>query len=259
MSYVGGGQGCYVQETTYRFVGEGGDFDLAPRRQNFTCVVAIGGCLVLLFLAAFFCWLLRADGYDCDADFHTWQLSWSDDKQRFCCAELGRGCQTTPLPPPPRPRPPPPPPMPPHTPPTTRRPPPTTIPPRGDPFNCAFGLEATWKVPKKVWCCKVHHKGCPYAAPTLNPNLPPADPYNCADGYANWVAGWSAGKKKWCCRVHGKGCPTQGGGCAPSTPAVTLPPFDCAAGWANWERGWSIPKKEWCCKNGGKGCKTGCK
>merc|ERR1712125_197285 len=79
---------------------------------------------------------------------------------------------------------------------------------------------------------------------------PAADPYNCADGFENWVVGWSVGKKAWCCRVHGKGCPGQG--CAPV--GTTSPPYDCNAGYANWMAGWSAPKKTWCCQNGGKGC-----
>merc|ERR1711874_747711 len=85
----------------------------------------------------------------------------------------------------------------------------------------------------------------------------PADPHNCADGFANWVVGWSVGKKEWCCRVHGKGCPGQGAGCAPV--GTVSPPYDCNAGFANWAAGWSVPKKQWCCQNHGKGCATtGC-
>merc|ERR1719346_418371 len=64
----------------------------------------------------------------------------------------------------------------------------------------------------------------------------PADPYNCADGFANWQAGWSVPKKEWCCRVHGKGCPGQAaGGGAPV--GTTSAPYDCNAGFANWMAG----------------------
>merc|ERR1719223_1965309 len=91
--------------------------------------------------------------------------------------------------------------------------PPTTPPPRGDPFNCAIGAEDSWGEAKNVWCCRVHHKGCPHTYPpvtlphTYPPTMPPlpptyppvfptalprpADPYNCAEGYANWLVGWS--------------------------------------------------------------------
>merc|ERR1712242_471207 len=118
-----------------------------------------------------------------------------------------------------------------------------------------------WKADKKSWCCRIHHVGCPQpVAPVPMPMpapimpapivpRPPADPYNCADGFANWVVGWSVGKKEWCCRVHGKGCPGQAAGCA---PVATSAPYDCNAGFANWMAGWSAPKKDWCCKNAGK-------
>merc|ERR1712045_1003921 len=123
-----------------------------------------------------------------------------------------------------------PPPTPPPTPPRT---PPAA--PQGpvDPEN-------SWHADKKAWCCRIHHRGCPPTAPPpprpiilppvqpiappVQPIIPPvmpiaparpADPYNCADGWANWQAGWSVPKKEWCCRVHGKGCPGQGAGCAP--------------------------------------------
>jgi hypothetical protein len=91
--------------------------------------------------------------------------------------------------------------------------------------------------------------------PPVQPAMPlaPADPYNCADGFANWQAGWSVPKKEWCCRVHGKGCPgQQAGGCAPA--GTTSAPYDCNAGFANWMAGWSVAKKDWCCHNAGKGC-----
>ena len=142
-----------------------------------------------------------------------------------------------------------------------------------DPFNCAVDAENTWAADKKAWCCRIHHRGCPPTAPPPQVILPPvqqpifqpaqpifqpapqpivparpADPYNCADGFANWQAGWSVPKKEWCCRVHGKGCLGGGGGFVTSSE-----PYDCNAGWANWMAGWSIPNKSWCCSNKGKG------
>merc|ERR1712231_26507 len=135
--------------------------------------------------------------------------------------------------------------------------PPRPTPPVGpvDPYNCAIGAENTWDGGKKAWCCRVHLRGCdtppptpppfvppptppPFVPPFVPPPMPtapppPADPYNCADGYANWQAGWSVGKKEWCCRVHGKGCPTDSGGCG-----TTSAPYDCQAGFANWMAGW---------------------
>merc|ERR1719150_1429440 len=124
---------------------------------------------------------------------------------------MGRGCATTrpatALPEPPVTVPPTPFPTPPPTPPHTL--PPTHPAPSGpvDPFNCAVDAENTWAANKKEWCCRVHHRGCPPTAPPaiLPPVMPilpamppaPADPYNCADGFANWQAGWSVPKKEW--------------------------------------------------------------
>merc|ERR1719461_796511 len=159
------------------------------------------------------------------------EMTWSQAQKDYCCMTVGRGCSTTA-----RPAPPPTVPTPPVTQPATR-PAPTRPPaPSGpvDPFNCAVDPENTWAADKKAWCCRIHHRGCPPTAPPPMPIVPPpmpivpppmpilpparpADPYNCADGFANWQAGWSVPKKQWCCRVHGKGCPNQGGGCATSS------------------------------------------
>jgi len=239
MSYVGCGQGEYIQETTYKYVGCGGDYDSVRPRRDFTCIITVCCLLSLLLLIPLLCWLLSGMGttalFDCNPGVN-WVNLWSQEQQEYCCATTGVGCATTipataTLPP---------------TPPTT---------PGGpvDPFNCAVGAELSWGADKKAWCCRVHGKGCPTQFPTMPPApAPPADPYNCADGFANWQVGWSVGKKAWCCRVHGKGCPGQGNGCAPI--GTTAAPYDCNAGFANWMAGWSMPKKQWCCQNAGKGC-----
>jgi hypothetical protein len=288
LSYVGPGHGEYMQETTYKYVGQGGDFDVVRPRRDFTCLITTC-CLSLLFLIPLLCWLLSgltsstSLPYNCDDNAMQWETMWAPAQQEFCCSTVGIGCATTSfrgtaLPETTPTVPPTPFPTQPVTPPPT--PPPT---PGGsvDPFNCATGVESLWGADKKAWCCRVHHKGCPPTPPpatTLPPTLPPtmpptlpptapptapppppiviptppprpADPYNCADGFANWMAGWSVGKKAWCCHVHGKGCPQTGGGCATSSA-----PYDCAAGFANWMAGWSVAKKAWCCHNAGKGC-----
>merc|ERR1719434_223636 len=48
LAYVGTGQGDYIQETTYRYVGCGGDF--ARPRRDFTCIIITGSALALLLL-----------------------------------------------------------------------------------------------------------------------------------------------------------------------------------------------------------------
>merc|ERR1719384_1338984 len=69
LSYVGSGQGEYVQETTYKYVGHGGDFDVARPRRDFTCIIT-GCCLLsLLLLIPLLLWLLSGTSppYDCEA------------------------------------------------------------------------------------------------------------------------------------------------------------------------------------------------
>merc|ERR1719413_304679 len=71
MSYVGCGQGEYMQETTYKYVGYGGDFS-RPRR-DFTCIITTCCLLSLLLLIPLLCWLLSGTStslpYNCDAGF----------------------------------------------------------------------------------------------------------------------------------------------------------------------------------------------
>jgi len=258
LSFVGTGQGEYIQETTYKYVGCGGDFDTVRPRRDFTCLITSCCLLSLLLLIPLLCWLISGMGstelYNCSAEMN-WEAIWSEEQKEFCCATTGVGCQTTqpataaptqPPTPPPTPPPTGPPPTLPATSPPTQ---PLPTPPPGpvDPYNCAVAQYSAWTGTKQTWCCHHHHIcGQPTSPPA------PADPYNCADGFANWQAGWSVGKKAWCCHVHGKGCPGQGNGCAPI--GTTSPPYDCNAGFANWMAGWSAPKKVWCCANAGKGC-----
>jgi len=269
MSYVGGGQGEYMQETTYKYVGCGGDFDTVRPRRDFTCIIT-GCCLSTLLLIPLLIWLLgllttsTSLGVDCSVGIPKF---WTEEKTEECCELLpdlevcgpDRVVTTPVAPPTPPPTPlPTPPPTPPFTPqptppPTAPTPQPTPAPTQGptgpvDPYNCAVGAEISWDAGKKAWCCRVHNKGCPTEFPTQPPVTLPADPYNCADGFANWQAGWSVAKKAWCCKVHGKGCPNSPG-CG-----TTSAPYDCAAGFANWMAGWSVPKKQWCCQHAGKGC-----
>jgi len=281
MSYVGPGQGGYMEETNYKYIGAGGDFDVVRPRRDFTCLITTCCLLSLLLLLPLLMWLLSGLStslpFDCDAGFATgqWETMWSQAQQNFCCSTVGRGCLITALPAP-EPITPPPTPFPITAPPTPPPTPPPTQPakPSGpvDPFNCAVDAENTWAADKKEWCCRIHHRGCPPTPPPpvqpifrppvqpifrpVQPTLPPrpADPYNCADGFANWQAGWSVPKKEWCCRIHGKGCPNQGGGGCVSPIGTTSPPYDCDAGFANWMAGWSVAKKAWCCSNRGKGC-----
>merc|ERR1712088_294026 len=153
LAYVGSGQGDYIQETTYKYVGCGGDF--ARPRRDFTCLITTCCLLSLLLLIPLLLWLLCGTAtslpYDCESGFAQWETTWSPSQQQFCCSTMGRGCttalpETTPtVPPTPFPTPPPtPPPTQPPTPPPTR---PATRPPAPsgpvDPFNCAVDPENT--------------------------------------------------------------------------------------------------------------------
>merc|ERR1711884_524876 len=53
MSYVGCGQGQYIQETTYKYVGCGGDFDAVRPRRDFTCLLTT--CCLLSFCCCCHC------------------------------------------------------------------------------------------------------------------------------------------------------------------------------------------------------------
>merc|ERR1712087_341614 len=197
MSYVGSGCCEYIQETTYKYIGAGGDFDVVRPRRDFTCLITTCCLLSLLLLIPLLCWLLSGLTttlpFDCNEGF---PAVWPQDKADYCCLTEAKGCATT-VPTTAFPE-------------TTPTQPPTPV----DPYNCAVDPESSWDEGKKDWCCRVHHLGCSPTAPpvTLPPVVPtapppPADPFNCADGFANWVAGWSVEKKEWCCAHHGKGCP----------------------------------------------------
>merc|ERR1712194_895224 len=252
----GSGQGEYAQETTYRYVGYGGDFD-QTRARDFTCIITGCGLLALLLLIPLLIWLLMPDTstrepFDCST-----REVWSPAKQAYCCANYGVGCPTTqpflttpgptpmpnPITIPPTPRP---------TQPPTQ---PTAPPPPGDPWNCAVDPEYLWLPAKKEWCCRIHHLGCPTNMPTVPPPQP--DPYNCADGFSNWQAGWSVAKKAWCCAHHSKGCPGGGGAERRGHPMIAtqgpVDPYNCAV---NAEYTWSAAKKAWCCRIHHLGCPT---
>merc|ERR1719476_851872 len=137
MSYVGTGHGDYIQETTYKYVGCGGDFDVVRPRRDFTCIIT-GCCLLsLLLLIPLLMWLLgcltTSLPYNCDAGFGNGAVAesqWSQAQKDYCCATVGRGCATTALPETTFTIPPTPFPTPPPTPPATR---PATLPPTRPP------------------------------------------------------------------------------------------------------------------------------
>jgi hypothetical protein len=252
------GCGDYVQETTWRYVGYGGDY-CEEKPRDFTCIFACGGLFsvcILVVLLIVLLWPTTTTRIECRRD-EMWK--WDQFERARCCRLYPEWCATTTQINPPAPTPPV------TTPPTPAPPPPGPVDP-----NCAIGWcnwMIEWTPAKKAWCCANHHRGCagdsPRPCDTVRPTPgcttqgPPPDPYNCAVDWCNWQMTWTEPKKTWCCAHHKRGCPGDsphpcgGGGC------TTSKPYDCAAGFSNWQAGWSIAKKAWCCAHEQKGCGGG--
>merc|ERR1719150_2724037 len=166
LSYVGTGQGEYIQETNYKYVGFGGDFDVVRPRRDFTCIITSCCLLSLLLLIPLLMWLLSGTStsqpWDCtvlgtgQGSNMEYDAMWPQAQKDYCCQMVGRGCATTALPETTPQVPPTPFPTPPPTPP---RPPPPPAAPAGpvDPYNCAVGQYFSWDGAKQQWCCRIHH------------------------------------------------------------------------------------------------------
>merc|ERR1711971_1134739 len=84
LSYVGGGQGEYIQETTYKYVGYGGDFDVVRPRRDFTCIITTCCLLSLLLLIPLLLWLMAGpQGFQCNTGVN--MMEWSAEQQAYCC------------------------------------------------------------------------------------------------------------------------------------------------------------------------------
>jgi len=177
MSYVGGGSGQYIAETTYTYVGWGaGDHDIIPTKKvNYACcLIALGVIIVLLavLLMLFFMPVTKTTTkttsdapIDCDVDLPNLNAV----QQALCCEGTGKGCTTQ-------------------------------LPTTALPFDCNAGFQnwvKAWSPDKKAWCCTHARRGCAKAPPL---------PYDCDAGLSNAAAGWSDAKKAWCCQHASKGC-----------------------------------------------------
>merc|ERR1719422_514175 len=97
MSYVGCGQGQYIQETTYKYVGCGGDFDAVRPRRDFTCLITTC-CLLSLLLLPLLLWLMSGTSsselFDCSVGAMTPAAVtvWSPAQKQYCCQRSGIGC-----------------------------------------------------------------------------------------------------------------------------------------------------------------------
>jgi len=91
MTYIGGSRGAYVQEISYKFVGEGeGEFDLVEvgggfKPRLFIGMFGVAACFVLLLIGVLV-WPGRIistttpkpfDPYDCAAGYANWEKGWS--------------------------------------------------------------------------------------------------------------------------------------------------------------------------------------
>mmetsp|Transcript_78346 Transcript_78346/g.201734 ORF Transcript_78346/g.201734 Transcript_78346/m.201734 type:complete len:460 (-) Transcript_78346:265-1644(-) len=113
------------------------------------------------------------DDYDCKLGLEDYDKYWSVAKQAWCCLNEKKGCSAPAQ--------------------TSSNPRPV--------YDCTVGRN-TWSAVRKAWCCQNEGKGC------ANPNSGGPHPYDCAEGFGNWVTGWSVGKKDWCCQQKGVGCTT---------------------------------------------------
>lgn len=231
--HVGLGQGAFVQETTYRYVGWGaGEFDVVQSggddggaMARCLAILCITGVLaicivipVLLFTGVIpipkqllFAPEVRAPGsggaHDCS---HGIQDNWGPEKAEWCCKEEEIGCLAP-------------------------RAPSATVDravagDRGDlapaapaanaAFNCkedAGEVALDWSSEKRTWCCSHGGAGCNTPVPTPPPTPTPtpapgqANPttpvlFDCSAGVDTWADGWSLGKKAFCCKQSSKGC-----------------------------------------------------
>jgi len=172
MSFAGVGNGAYVQETTYKFVGANqGDFEVNQKKKLSPAILAcivISAILALLALAALIWFLIWSSTTTTTKIFNCMtndEALWSTQRREYCCANHGVACTIS------------------------------------EPFDCDAGLSNSvigWSNSKRDWCCNNKKKGC-------NTNKAVHD-YDCDAGLANWEHGWSDSKKSWCCANKDKGC-----------------------------------------------------
>ncbi|CAK9020787.1 unnamed protein product [Durusdinium trenchii] len=193
-TYMGQGQGAYVQVSDVQYVGEGNG-DLVretPRSVQLRphCLATLV-CLVLLMLGVLL-WVVwqrnlmakdQSDPWDCEIStgiaqqrFPVWKQTWSLEKQRFCCERYGRTCEEE------------------------RRlseEDQVAVAQVADDvvYECQVSVAnwEAWPEAKKEWCCRREDLGCGF---------------QCSES----PDAWSPAKTRWCCMQQGKGCenpPTQ--------------------------------------------------
>lgn len=79
------------------------------------------------------------DPFNCDTDYETWKVDWSEGKKDWCCRHKSRGCTAEARPPSPE--------------------------SSDEPFDCETGhdnWQQNWHADHQMWCCQKHHRGCQY-------------------------------------------------------------------------------------------------
>lgn len=97
MTYVGQGNGSFMKETTYRYVGSGGDYHL-PQKVNPSFKIAVCCALGALLLLPFVVWLSSTlprtqPSFDCSAGDPKLEGDWSAAKRDWCCNYAKKGCR----------------------------------------------------------------------------------------------------------------------------------------------------------------------
>jgi len=172
MSFVGGGRGDYIQETTYKYVGSGaGEYKVQAigggccgMRCLLGVVLAAAAALLVIFVAVpMAISTTPAPGrFDCAAGFDNWEVGWSDSKKDWCCDHARRGCPRAAL--------------------------------------------APHRQPSHVTSLRKMARAAasPSPAPVRDNTV---GGFDCAQGFDDWVHAWDVDKKAWCCQHGGKGCP----------------------------------------------------
>jgi len=282
MFFVGDGQGEYIQEMTYTYVGCGaGQFSTnsSPRssRSGYTRVVA--GAIILIVTGATAVVLTMASGTKtttavymaataapyatAEATYACSELeavpsltdAWPADRKSYCCTNYGVACSRSTT--------------------TTQAATTTTLDAASKlVFEC-MGDEAewgTWSVAQQVWCCQKSGKACSTldgleVLPEGNSSRATHEEdkddddfkFDCGAAVADWMAEWSDAKKTWCCKHGGRGCDATAAEQVRKTTiaqdgSTTSPPFDCHAKLKHWRVEWSIAQQTWCCENDRRGC-----
>jgi len=290
MSFAGNGKGEYIQETTYRFVGDGvGEYGVEPPSFCAQWGTFIGLSVVMMVLLALVLASLglqpaglhfalpaaeaSRDGmsFDCEVDYAKWEEKWSVDQQMWCCHQSSRACESEERP---RAR-------------EAASPlllPATVQPATVQPYDCdpEPDWNSTWTKGQKAWCCKHNGLGC-QVLPTQHPPLVPrsATPHRSRlrtstpqPGVATATQGGSAGldvERQPANAPNGDRSQTQEFSQAAELVTSEIQPvpevavhsamplpsqlrmkFNCSSA----PEVWSFTKQLWCCQHTGKACST---